>query len=99
MTVVSTGFIVAVDFTIYGYGRYGHEAIEAFEKNLELQDIKVIDADTDVRVLEFGPRYILQEDIQVMPATAALLDAVREGNNSVMWAKQGEVACLPKEIV
>lgn len=91
------GYIVALDWVIYGYGHTEQEAEARFDKALEENEIVLVDRDTAVARLAFGPQYMNREDKQVLPATEALLKAVEEGGGSIMWAQQGGTACLPRE--
>ena len=91
------GYIVVVDWNILGYGNSPEEAEQNFMANLKVSEFELVDDETDMREVEFGPTYILREDVEVRAATEALIKEAKEGNFSVMWTQRSGVACLPAE--
>jgi len=88
---------LAVDWVIYGFGEDEQEARHDCELSLKAYNIQLVEEETAMPPLPEGPTYVRRRDIIVLPATEALLQAVKDGGGTVVW-KQCLVACLPREL-
>lgn len=96
--MVAAGYIVVVDWSILGYGNSPDEAQQNFMANLKVSEFELVDDETDMRGTELGPTtYILREDVDILPATQALIKAYWDGGGDVMWTKRGGIACTASE--
>lgn len=97
MTVVKTGYIVANDMAIYGVGATADEAWADWKDEMDKAGIVILSEEDDDEDEERNGSYTRESEFYCQPATAALMQKVKDQGGNIAFGEVNGVACTKDE--
>lgn len=93
--IVAAGFVVELGDqpALFGYGATEAEARADFEREMAMAGIEIVEEIPD----DASGSYALESEIDIVPATAALIEQVKGLGGAKGWSRVGDIRCTDAE--